>query len=86
VAQGFLGQPRRRHRAAPHPRGGGADAPRLRRGEARLRRGCRRHPASETAAHADALRAFRAEVAKRKPALTVVTGIMALDGGVEEIT
>ncbi|MCB4820868.1 hypothetical protein [Roseicella aerolata] len=43
-------------------------------------------PAAETASHAEVLRAFRAEISKRKPALKVVTGIMALDGSVEEIT
>ncbi len=42
-------------------------------------------PMAETSSHAEALRAFRAEVAKRKPGLKVVTGIMALDGTVEEI-
>ncbi|MDO9709159.1 hypothetical protein [Paracraurococcus lichenis] len=40
---------------------------------------------TETAGHAEVLRAFRAEVARRKPALQVVTGIMALDGSVLEI-
>src|SRR3954451_17225599 len=35
---------------------------------------------AETASHAESLRSFRAEVAKRKPALAVTTGIMALDG------
>lgn len=42
-------------------------------------------PDAETASHAEVLRAFRAEVAKRKPALKLLTGIMALDGGVQEI-
>ncbi|TCZ57841.1 hypothetical protein [Roseicella aquatilis] len=42
-------------------------------------------PAAEVAAHAEALRAFRAEVARRKPELKVATGLMALDGSVEEI-
>ena len=42
-------------------------------------------PAAETACHAEVLRTFRAEVAKRKPALKVVTGIMALDGSVLEV-
>jgi hypothetical protein len=42
-------------------------------------------PAAETASHAEALGAFRAEVGRRKPALGVVTGIMALDGSVELI-
>ncbi|GGC34491.1 hypothetical protein GCM10011504_11080 [Siccirubricoccus deserti] len=39
-------------------------------------------PAAETASHAEALAAFRAEVGRRKPGLGVVTGIMALDGSV----
>ncbi|MBL6454977.1 hypothetical protein JMJ55_06555 [Belnapia sp. T6] len=43
-------------------------------------------PAAETANHAEVLKAFRAEVARRKPALQVVTGIMALDGSVETVT
>jgi hypothetical protein len=43
-------------------------------------------PAAETASHAEVLRAFRAEVGRRKPGLRVVTGIMALDGTVQEIT
>ena len=37
----------------------------------------------ETATHKAALEAFRAEVAKRQPALKVETGLMALDGTVE---
>jgi hypothetical protein len=41
--------------------------------------------ATETASHAEALRAFRAEVARRQPALEVVAGIMALDGTVEPV-
>jgi len=40
-------------------------------------------PAAETASHTEVLRSFRAEVARRQPALGVVTGIMALDGSVE---
>lgn len=39
-------------------------------------------PEAETASHAEALGAFRAEVGRRKPGLGVVTGIMALDGSV----
>ena len=42
-------------------------------------------PTAETAAHAEALSIFRAEVASRQPALKVVTGIMALDGSVIEV-
>ena len=42
-------------------------------------------PTAETTAHAEALSIFRAEVAKRKPALKVITGIMALDGSVMEV-
>jgi hypothetical protein len=37
---------------------------------------------AETASHADMLRLFRAEVARRHPTLSVVGGIMALDGSV----
>ncbi len=43
-------------------------------------------PAAETAQHGAALRAFRAEVAKRHPTLIVETGIMALDGRVDIIS
>jgi carbonic anhydrase len=39
----------------------------------------------EATSHATALRAFRAEVAKRQPKLAVHTGIMALDGSVEAV-
>ncbi len=39
----------------------------------------------ETAAHAEALRAFRAEVSRRQPALATLAGIMALDGTVEVV-
>lgn len=39
----------------------------------------------ETASHAEALRAFRAEVGRRQPALTTLAGIMALDGTVEVV-
>jgi hypothetical protein len=42
-------------------------------------------PAAETASHAEALGAFRAEVGRRQPALGVVAGIMALDGSVDLI-
>ena len=41
--------------------------------------------AQETASHAEALRAFRAEVSRRQPALTTIAGIMALDGTVEVV-
>jgi hypothetical protein len=41
--------------------------------------------AAETEAHATALRAFRAEVARRQPALRVETGIMNLDGTVDRV-
>ncbi len=41
--------------------------------------------AAETASHAEMLRLFRAEVARRKPQLRVLTGIMALDGSVDEV-
>ena len=40
----------------------------------------------ETEKHTEALRAFRAELAKRYPALTVDTGIMSLDGAVTVVT
>lgn len=40
---------------------------------------------AETAAHADLLRAFGAEVRRRHPLLTVVAGIMDLDGGVHVV-
>lgn len=43
-------------------------------------------PAAETKTHGDALRAFRAEVAKRHPTMAVETCIMALDGRVDIIT
>ena len=43
------------------------------------------NPTAETTAHAEALSIFRAEVARRKPALRVVTGIMSLDGSVIEV-
>ncbi len=39
-------------------------------------------PTAETSSHAEVLSVFRGEVANRKPALKVVTGIMALDGSV----
>lgn len=42
--------------------------------------------AAESEAHATALRAFRAEVARRQPALRVDTGIMNLDGTVDAVT
>jgi hypothetical protein len=42
-------------------------------------------PTAETSAHAEVLSIFRAEVARRQPALRVVTGIMALDGAVMEV-
>ena len=42
--------------------------------------------ALETAKHTEALKEFRAEVAKRQPKLAIDTGIMALDGKVEVIT
>ena len=40
---------------------------------------------TETAAHAEALRAFAAEVRRRKPKLAVMTGIMDLNGSVEAV-
>jgi carbonic anhydrase len=40
---------------------------------------------AETAAHAEALRAFAAEVRRRKPALAVLAGIMDLDGRVDPV-
>lgn len=40
---------------------------------------------AETASHAEALRTFRAEVGRRQPALSTLTGIMALDGTVEVV-
>ena len=43
-------------------------------------------PAFETEKNTEALRAFRAEIGKRYPALGVDTGIMALDGTVTVIT
>jgi hypothetical protein len=42
-------------------------------------------PTAETSAHAEVLSIFRTEVARRQPALRVVTGIMALDGAVMEV-
>ena len=42
-------------------------------------------PTAETSAHAEVLSVLRAEVARRQPALRVVTGIMALDGAVIEV-
>lgn len=39
-------------------------------------------PDAETTVHAEALSIFRAEVARRQPALKVATGVMALDGSV----
>jgi hypothetical protein len=41
--------------------------------------------AFETAKNVEALKAFRAETAKRQPKLAVETGIMALDGTVEVV-
>ncbi len=41
--------------------------------------------AAESASHAETLRAFAAEVARRKPALAVAAGIMDLDGSVERV-
>ncbi len=41
--------------------------------------------AAETSHHAQALAAFRAEAARRQPALQVVTAIMALDGTIERV-
>lgn len=41
---------------------------------------------AETAAHAEALRAFSAEVRRRKPALAVVAGIMDLNGMVDAVS
>lgn len=41
---------------------------------------------AETAAHAEVLRAFSAEVARKKPTLTVVAGIMDLDGSVDAVS
>ena len=38
---------------------------------------------SETEAHAGALSEFRAQVNKRYPKLSVITGIMAIDGRVD---
>jgi hypothetical protein len=40
----------------------------------------------ETAAHAEALRAFSAEVGRRKPTLIVVAGIMDLNGTLDAVT
>ena len=41
------------------------------------------NPEAETATHKKALAEFREEVAERHPDLTVVTGLMALDGSIE---
>lgn len=41
---------------------------------------------AETAAHSEALRAFSAEVRRRKPSLNVVAGIMDLNGSVDAVT
>ncbi len=41
---------------------------------------------AETAAHAEALRIFAAEVKRRKPALVVVAGIMDLTGNVDAVS
>jgi hypothetical protein len=41
--------------------------------------------AAETASHAEALRAFAAEVARRQPALSVSLAIMDLDGTIERV-
>jgi hypothetical protein len=41
--------------------------------------------ALETASHTDALRQFQAEVARRQPGLTLLGGIMDLDGQLERI-
>jgi carbonic anhydrase len=41
--------------------------------------------AAETASHGEVLGLFRAEVARRKPELRVVAGVMALDGTVEAV-
>lgn len=41
---------------------------------------------AETAAHADALRAFAAEVRRRQPALVVAAGIMDLNGTVDTVS
>lgn len=41
---------------------------------------------AETAAHADVLRSFAAEVHRRKPSLVVVTGIMDLNGSIELVS
>lgn len=41
--------------------------------------------AAETASHAEALRAFAAEVARRQPALAVTLAIMDLDGTIERV-
>jgi len=40
---------------------------------------------AETASHAESLRAFTAETRRRKPALTVLAGIMDLNGSVEVV-
>ena len=42
--------------------------------------------AAETASHAEVLRAFSAQVGRRQPRLSVVTGIMDLDGRVDLVT
>ena len=41
---------------------------------------------AETAAHSDALRAFAAEVRRRKPTLAVAAGIMDLNGSVDAVS
>lgn len=41
---------------------------------------------AETAAHAESLRAFTAETRRRQPALTVLAGIMDLNGSVEVVS
>jgi carbonic anhydrase len=43
-------------------------------------------PQAETATHKKALAEFREAVAKRHPTLTLVTGLMALDGSIEIFT
>ncbi len=43
-------------------------------------------PQAETATHKKALSEFREAVAKHHPGLTVVTGLMALDGSIEIFT
>lgn len=41
---------------------------------------------AETTSHAESLRAFQAEMKRRKPALAVACGIMDLNGSVEAVT